>query len=137
MDSHPDAGGLGVKMIDGKGNFLPESKRGLPTPWVAFYKMFGLSKSVIESIKSVFTLFPEIEQVIIFGSRAKGNYTTGSDIDLTLVGKDLSLNLLNDVSLRLDDLELIYSFDVSIFSKLRNKELISHIDRVGILFYEK
>ena len=44
MDSHPEAGGLGVKMIDGKGNFLPESKRGLPTPWVAFYKMFGLSK---------------------------------------------------------------------------------------------
>jgi O-antigen biosynthesis protein len=44
MDSHPEAGGLGVKMIDGKGNFLPESKRGLPTPWVAFCKMFGLSK---------------------------------------------------------------------------------------------
>ncbi len=43
MDKHPEAGGLGVKMIDGKGNFLPESKRGLPTPWVAFYKMFGLS----------------------------------------------------------------------------------------------
>lgn len=44
MDQHPEAGGLGVKMIDGKGNFLPESKRGLPTPWVAFCKMFGLSK---------------------------------------------------------------------------------------------
>lgn len=44
MDNHPDAGGLGVKMIDGKGNFLPESKRGLPTPDVAFYKIFGLSK---------------------------------------------------------------------------------------------
>jgi len=44
MEEHPDAGGLGVKMIDGKGKFLPESKRGLPTPWVAFYKMFGLSK---------------------------------------------------------------------------------------------
>lgn len=43
MDNHPDAGGLGVKMIDGKGKFLPESKRGLPTPWVAFYKIFGLS----------------------------------------------------------------------------------------------
>ena len=43
MDAHPEAGGLGVKMIDGKGNFLPESKRGLPTPWVAFYKMFGFS----------------------------------------------------------------------------------------------
>jgi len=44
MDAHPEAGGLGVKMIDGKGNFLPESKRGLPTPNVAFYKIFGLSK---------------------------------------------------------------------------------------------
>ncbi|OFY56852.1 MAG: hypothetical protein A2Y87_08585 [Bacteroidetes bacterium RBG_13_46_8] len=43
MDSHPEAGCLGVKMIDGKGNFLPESKRGLPTPAVAFYKIFGLS----------------------------------------------------------------------------------------------
>ncbi|MGE4288454.1 MAG: glycosyltransferase [Salinivirgaceae bacterium] len=44
MDETPDAGGLGVKMIDGKGVFLPESKRGLPTPMVAFYKIFGLSK---------------------------------------------------------------------------------------------
>jgi O-antigen biosynthesis protein len=44
MDEHPDAGGLGIKMFDGKGNFLPESKRGLPTPAVAFYKIFGLAK---------------------------------------------------------------------------------------------
>src|SRR5688572_13126803 len=43
MDTHPDAGGLGVQMIDGKGNFLPESKRGLPSPSVAFYKIFGLA----------------------------------------------------------------------------------------------
>lgn len=43
MDTHPDAGGLGVHMIDGKGKFLPESKRGLPTPAVAFYKIFGLA----------------------------------------------------------------------------------------------
>lgn len=44
MDKTPDAGGLGVKMVDGRGAFLPESKRGLPTPWTAFYKVFGLSK---------------------------------------------------------------------------------------------
>ena len=44
MDNHPNAGGLGVKMVDGKGKFLPESKRGLPTPAVAFYKIFGLAK---------------------------------------------------------------------------------------------
>lgn len=51
MDAHPDAGGLGVKMIDGKGRFLPESKRGLPTPQVAFYKIFGLSKLFPKSKK--------------------------------------------------------------------------------------
>jgi len=44
MDEHPQGGGLGVRMVDGKGRFLPESKRGLPTPMVAFYKIFGLSK---------------------------------------------------------------------------------------------
>ncbi|WP_347841451.1 glycosyltransferase [uncultured Draconibacterium sp.] len=51
MNEHKEAGGLGVKMIDGKGVFLPESKRGLPTPWVAFYKMFGLSKLFPQSRK--------------------------------------------------------------------------------------
>ena len=51
MDSHQDAGGLGVKMINGEGDFLPESKRGLPTPKVAFYKVFGLSKLFPKSRK--------------------------------------------------------------------------------------
>ncbi len=51
MEKHPEAGGLGVKMIDGKGNFLPESKRGLPTPWVAFCKMSGLSQLFPKSKK--------------------------------------------------------------------------------------
>ncbi|MEM6769214.1 MAG: glycosyltransferase, partial [Bacteroidota bacterium] len=44
MEQHPDCGGLGVRMIDGRGQFLPESKRGLPTPWVAFTKAFGLAR---------------------------------------------------------------------------------------------
>ena len=51
MDAHPEAGGLGVKMLDGQGNFAPESKRGLPTPSVAFYKMFGLSRFFPKSKK--------------------------------------------------------------------------------------
>jgi GT2 family glycosyltransferase len=51
MDSHPESGGLGVKMIDGKARFLPESKRGLPTPEVAFYKIFGLAKLFPKSAK--------------------------------------------------------------------------------------
>jgi len=51
MDAHTKAGGLGVRMLDGKGRFLPESKRGLPTPAVSFYKIFGLSKLFPKSKK--------------------------------------------------------------------------------------
>ena len=51
MDATPNAGGVGVKMLDGQGNFAPESKRGLPTPEVAFYKMFGFSKIFPKSKK--------------------------------------------------------------------------------------
>jgi GT2 family glycosyltransferase len=51
MDAHPEAGGMGVRMLDGKGRFLPESKRGLPTPAVSFYKIFGLSKLFPKSKK--------------------------------------------------------------------------------------
>jgi GT2 family glycosyltransferase len=51
MNADPRAGGLGIKMVDGKGTFLPESKRGLPTPWVAFYKIFGLAKLMPSSKK--------------------------------------------------------------------------------------
>lgn len=50
MDAHPEAGGLGVRMVDGKGRFLPESKRGLPTPWVAFCKISGIYR-VFKSTK--------------------------------------------------------------------------------------
>lgn len=51
MDAHPDAGGLGVTMVDGKGILLPESKRGLPTPETSFYKIFGISKLFPKSKK--------------------------------------------------------------------------------------
>ena len=51
MDAHPNVGGLGVRMLDGKGRFLPESKRGLHTPAVSFYKIFGLSKLFPKSKK--------------------------------------------------------------------------------------
>jgi GT2 family glycosyltransferase len=49
MEAHPKVGGLGVRMVDGKGKFLPESKRGLPTPSVAFYKIFGISRILPKS----------------------------------------------------------------------------------------
>ena len=99
--------------------------------------MFGLDKNVIEQIKNVFDEFPQIEEVLLYGSRAKGNYKPGSDIDLSLKGENLNHNLVNSVSLKLDELFLPYIFDISIFKQITNEDLIEHINRYGKVFFEK
>lgn len=98
---------------------------------------FGLSDDTITKINSVFALHPEVEQVIIYGSRAKGTYREGSDIDITLKGSDLSHNLLSKISQEIDDLNTPYLFDISIFDKLNSPDLEEHIGRVGLVFFEK
>ena len=108
IDAHPKAGGLGVKMIDGKGDFLPESKRALPTPGVAFYKVFGLSR-----------LFPK--------SRVFGRYHLGfmdrdeiHSVDV-LPGAFMMLrrSALDEVGL-LDEDFFMYGEDIDISYRLLN-----------------
>ncbi|EHQ36017.1 nucleotidyltransferase domain-containing protein [Methanoplanus limicola] len=97
--------------------------------------IFGLNEETISRINSVFSEFFGIEKVIIYGSRAKGNFREGSDIDLTILGKDLSRDLIYELNRRIDSLNLPYSFDISIFNDLKNEELIDHINRAGKIFY--
>ena len=99
--------------------------------------MFGLKQEQIAKMINVFSQFPEIEEVIIYGSRAKGNYRSGSDIDLTLKGSTLNLNLLFKIENALDDILLPYFIDLSIYHTLNNPDLVNHIDRVGCKFYSK
>jgi predicted nucleotidyltransferase len=98
---------------------------------------FWLSKQVIQKIQSVFAQFPQVERVVVYGSRAKGNYRQGSDIDLTLYGESLHQMIVSNVAIQLDDLMLPYTFDLSIFQQIENVDLVEHIQRVGIEFYEK
>lgn len=98
--------------------------------------MFGLKDTHIRLIQSVFSSYGSIEKAIIYGSRAKGNYRTGSDIDLTLRGDDLNLSTLMKIETELDDLLLPYKIDLSIFHKIEDPDLIEHINRVGCVFYE-
>jgi predicted nucleotidyltransferase len=98
---------------------------------------FGLNQETIDKINSVFVKHPEIDKVIIYGSRAKGNYRTGSDIDITLIGNDLEYDLKGVVSSEIDDLNTPYLFDISIFQLLKSPSLEEHINRVGKIFYQK
>lgn len=96
----------------------------------------GLKSADLEKMSIIFKNFLEIKKVVLYGSRAKGNYKPYSDIDITLIGTAISITLQNKIENELDDLLLPYKFDVSLFSKIDNEELIDHINRVGIVLYE-
>ena len=83
-----------------------------------------------------FGKYLEIDEAILYGSRAKGNCRNGSDIDLTLKGRNLTLSQLFKIETQLDDLLLPYKIDLSIYHKIENLDLIEHIKRVGITFYK-
>ncbi len=93
--------------------------------------MYGISQYALDKIKEVLFSTREVEQVILYGSRAKGNYREGSDIDLTIKGK-LTFDDLVKMSVNLDDLNLPWQIDLSLYSQIENKDLLEHIDRVGV-----
>lgn len=96
---------------------------------------FGIEENILVQIIATLRSFNEIEDAIIYGSRAKGNFKTGSDIDLTLKGKALNLNILTKIELALEELYLPYSFDISIYHQISNSDLIAHIQRIGKSIY--
>lgn len=97
----------------------------------------GLTGETEDRIRSVLARFPGVEKAVLYGSRAKGNYKRGSDIDLTLFGDQLNNSTLADIDDKLDDLLLPYKIDISIFENISHSDLIDHIRRVGVVFYEK
>lgn len=96
---------------------------------------FGLSPDCIEKLNKVFKNYPTIEKVVLYGSRAKGNYKPGSDIDLTLFTAELNLSFLFKIENEIDDLLLPYKVDLSLYSLIDNEQLKDHILRVGRVFY--
>ncbi|WP_031527704.1 nucleotidyltransferase family protein [Dyadobacter crusticola] len=98
---------------------------------------YGLKESTIAAIQSVFIKYPGVKEVILYGSRAKGNFRNASDIDLMLVGESLTLSDLFKIETELDDLLLPYKIDLAVYHQIENKELVAHIDRVGVVFFEK
>lgn len=96
--------------------------------------MFGLKQKDIDAICSCFAQYPQIEEVILYGSRAKGNYKNGSDIDLAIKGP-LDFSSFLQLDNQLDDLLLPYKIDLSLLHQIQNTDLLDHIHRVGAVFY--
>jgi predicted nucleotidyltransferase len=97
--------------------------------------MFGLPDKTIAMINEIFSRYPGIEKVVIYGSRARGDHKNGSDIDLTIHG-DISIDDKLRISGLIYDLPIPYTCDLSIFKDIKNENLVEHIERVGQVFYE-
>jgi len=97
----------------------------------------GLPAATVAAIRGVLARFAAVEKAVLYGSRAKGTFKPGSDIDLTLQGKDLTTATLGAIADELDDLLLPYQIDVSIYHRIDHDGLRAHIKRVGRVFYEK
>lgn len=98
---------------------------------------YGIKEEQWDMLCNVFANNPQIEKVILYGSRAKGTFKPFSDVDITLVGSDLSTTDLADTMNAIDDLLLPYMFDVSLYHNLKSPELLDHISRRGVVVYNR
>lgn len=95
---------------------------------------FGLPETTLSLIRKQLAIYPSINCVKIFGSRAKGNYKPSSDIDLVLYG-NIEDKLLRHIAFELEELPTPYKFDVLNYSDINNEKLKQSIDTYGKVFY--
>jgi len=96
----------------------------------------GLTHEDIQLIVNEISVYKEIKKAVIFGSRAKGNYKHGSDVDICIMGDQVTLHHLASLSWKLnEETNLPWHFDILVYDDLTNHELIEHIDRVGIQIF--
>jgi predicted nucleotidyltransferase len=98
---------------------------------------YGISTKNIQRLLSIFPLFPEVEAVILFGSRARGKFREVSDVDLALKGNDIQLHTLLRISAMLDDLLLPVTVDLLIYEHVSDPALLHQIDKEGLYLYHK
>lgn len=100
------------------------------------WQKYGLSEANGQRVSDVLSLFGEVHEAILFGSRAKGNYKPGSDIDLAVKGT-VSKDILSKLLTAFEESLLPYFVDVVVYGNIRNEALREHIDRVGVSIYQK
>ncbi|SFR51470.1 Predicted nucleotidyltransferase [Marinobacter daqiaonensis] len=97
---------------------------------------FGLPASALDSLADVFGQFPEIDKVVLYGSRAMDRYRSGSDIDLAVSAPDMGWATFLRLEQAIDDLLLPWKVDLALIHQIENQELMDHIQRVGVLLYK-
>ena len=99
--------------------------------------MYGMTDDELELLCSLFARQREIERVILYGSRARGTHKPFSDVDITLLGVGLTRSHLSRLMGDIDESSLPYFFDISLFAKLTNPDLIEQIEQTGVVLYQR
>lgn len=99
--------------------------------------MFGLKEREISDLCNGLRKFPEIERAVVFGSRAMGNYKSGSDLDLALFGEELNFRHISGILNIMEESVFPYALDLVIYDRVENPKLREHIDRFGRELYRK
>ena len=98
---------------------------------------FGLPLGTQAKMQAVFARYPQVDEVKLYGSRAKGNFKRGSDIDLTIISQAMNSSILTALENDLDDLLLPYKIDLSLLAEIDNPDLLADIERTGVEFYRR
>ena len=98
---------------------------------------FGLPDKTLETVRAILATCRELEKALVYGSRAMGNYRTGSDIDITFIGAQFDLDMLFKLARLFDESNLPYMVDLSIMENISNPNLRDHIERVGRVLYQR
>lgn len=100
--------------------------------------MLGLKKTDLQYITDNIEKFSEVKKAIVFGSRAKGNYKIGSDIDIAIYGEEVTFTVISQLHSILEEQgPLPYLIDIVKYEDLKNEKLKEHIDRVGIVIFNR
>ena len=97
---------------------------------------FGITENAQDILMDIFKRYPEVSEVLVYGSRAKENYGERSDLDLVVVDP-IDRFVLGKLIMDINESDFPYTVDIQIFGSIQNKNLINHISRVGRVFYNK
>lgn len=97
----------------------------------------GLENREISNLQTIFKKYENVKEVVLYGSRAKGNFTSRSDIDLVITNSTIDRFVIANILMDIDESNIPYSVDLQDYNTIKNDDLKNHINRLGIQLYKK
>ena len=98
---------------------------------------FGINESSMDILNTIFSKYEQVNEVVLYGSRAKGNHNDRSDVDMVICNSKIDRHVLGEIILEINNSNFPYTIDIQLFENLKNEKLIEHILRVGKTFYKR